>query len=107
MGKQKKQHTHLKRRLRSFSLFVLLVIALFSISLYRQNSQMKQLNHQKKGQQNKLNDLKSDSAEIKHEMKLLQTDDEYILDIARKEYFLTKEGETIFVLPEDKPKKKK
>ena len=47
--------------------------------------------------QAELKQLKSDEKELKEEITLLK-DDEYILDIARTNYFLSKEGELIFQL---------
>lgn len=47
-----------------------------------------------------LEDIKRDQEMLKTQVKKLE-DDEYILKLARKEYFLSDEGEIIFTMPSD------
>lgn len=47
--------------------------------------------------QSEMSELKKTEEELKEEIKLL-SDEDYILEIARTNYFLTKEGELIFLL---------
>lgn len=47
--------------------------------------------------QSEMSELKKTEEELKEEIKLLN-DEDYILEIARTNYFLTKEGELIFLL---------
>ena len=51
-----------------------------------------------------LDSLKQDEVLLKEEIVKLN-DDEYIAKLARKEYFLSKDNEIIFTLPEKKKQK--
>ncbi len=52
--------------------------------------------------QDELATLKKDEKNMKEEITLLN-DEEYVLEIARTNYFFSKEGELIFNIPQEKP----
>ena len=47
-------------------------------------------------------DLKNEEVSLQEEAERLK-DEEYVLEIARTNYFFSKEGELIFKLPDEKP----
>lgn len=49
-----------------------------------------------------LKELKQSEKNLKEEIELLNNED-YVLDIARTNYFLSKEGELIFTIPDEEP----
>lgn len=53
-----------------------------------------------------LEEVKQDQEILKSQVKKLE-DDEYILKLARKEYFLSDEGEIIFTMPSDSKENEK
>mgnify|MGYP006316049493 FL=1 len=53
-----------------------------------------------------LEDIKRDQDMLKTQVRKLE-DDEYILKLARKEYFLSDEGEIIFTMPSDSGRSEK
>jgi len=105
--RQKEHKVRLFRRLSAFAVLVVIVMAWITLTMFSQSNALA-AKEQKK--QEALEVL----AEVKEEQEMLQSqiiklnDDEYIAKLARKEYFLSEEGEIIFSIPEnDKNDKKK
>ncbi|WP_102029453.1 FtsB family cell division protein [Salirhabdus sp. Marseille-P4669] len=92
-----------KRLYRRLSLFVVLVVCLFgSLITYHMNQRSTYENKLKEYEQlqQNMDTLQAEEKNLQEEIKLLK-DTDYVLQIARKDYFLTKEGEIIFKIPED------
>ncbi|MRG88185.1 FtsB family cell division protein [Salinibacillus xinjiangensis] len=101
---QMERHKRRKKRLyRRLTLFAVLIVAVFGY-LLNYHLDQRQLYNEKVNQyeqlQQDLDKLKAEEKDLKEEMNLLK-DTDYILQIARKDYFLSKEGEIIFNVPED------
>ena len=101
-GRQKRKKQRLIRRLVLFSIVALIVIG--SMATY--HVKQRALQADKQGQyeqlQEKMATLKQDETNLNEEIQLLQNE-EYVLEIARANYFFSKEGELIFKLPDKEP----
>jgi len=84
-----------------FTFLSVLLIALSAIFLYILHSQSvnieAKMREQKKLEQ-RLESLEKQQKRLEEEIKKLH-DDEYIAELARKKYYLSKEGEIIFAVP--------
>lgn len=100
--RQKRKKQRLIRRLVLFS--IITVIAIGSMASY--HLQQRALHTEKEEQyeqlQEKLAVLKEEEKNMEEEINLLNNE-EYVLEIARTNYFFSKEGELIFKLPEEEP----
>ncbi|WP_099158887.1 FtsB family cell division protein [Virgibacillus ndiopensis] len=100
--RQKKKKKRLIRRLVLFSIVTVIVIG--SMATYHVNQRA--LQAEKKDQyeqlQDKLATLKKQEENYREEINLLE-DEEYVLEIARTNYFFSKEGELIFKIPDEDP----
>ncbi|MBP3039311.1 septum formation initiator family protein [Bacillaceae bacterium Marseille-Q3522] len=87
------------RRLSVF--FVIVAIASFSMvtTLLSQASALEKKSEEQKQMNEKLKQLKEEETALSTEIKKLN-DDEYIAKLLRKNYYLSKNGEIIFTLPE-------
>ncbi|MEG9298869.1 septum formation initiator family protein [Mangrovibacillus sp. Mu-81] len=93
--------------IRRLSLFFILVLAIsgFLISTLISRAQMLEEKRTEKAQlEDKMEQLKDHQSALEEEIVKLN-DDEYIAKLARRDYFLSDEGEIIFNIPE--PEKKK
>lgn len=96
----KKITTSSKKRMRSITILLLLFMLWTGITVYNQRIDIKD-------KENKLEELKlseqqaiDTKKELENKVLLLQ-DEEYIADLARKYYFLSKPGEYIFISPQE------
>lgn len=89
----------LKRRLVFFMLFAVVTTGVVLAALYSQKSALKDKEAQKQELKEQLSSLQKEEEQLKEEIVKLN-DDEYIAKLARKEYFLSDDGEIIFNLPE-------
>mgnify|MGYP003559928525 FL=1 len=89
----------LKRRLVFFMLFAVMTTGIVLATLYSQKSALKDKEAQKQELKEQLSSLQKEEEQLKEEIIKLN-DDEYIAKLARKEYFLSDDGEIIFNLPE-------
>ena len=89
----------LKRRLVFFMLFAVVTTGIVLAALYSQKSALKDKEAQKQELKEQLSSLQKEEEQLKEEIIKLN-DDEYIAKLARKEYFLSDDGEIIFNLPE-------
>ncbi|KJE26970.1 septum formation initiator family protein [Geobacillus kaustophilus] len=101
---EKKQKAARRRRAVAVRLVVWsLLFAMFASALvYTLHSQAKAIDAKTTEQQKlkeQLAELERKEKQLKEEMKKLH-DDDYIAELARKKYYLSKDGEIIFVLPE-------
>ncbi|BDG45497.1 septum formation initiator family protein [Parageobacillus sp. KH3-4] len=105
---QEEKRTKASRRRRiaivRFVFFGALLASLSSIFFYTLHSQSKDIEAKladKKRVEQQLDKLEKQQKQLEDEIKKLH-DDEYIAELARKKYYLSKEGEIIFVVPEKK-----
>ncbi len=98
-----------KRLVRRLSVLLVLVLAIsgFLISTLISRAQVLEDKQSEKAQlEKKLEDLKDKQSALEEEVVKLN-DDEYIAKLARRDYFLSNDGEIIFNIPEtDKDKNK-
>lgn len=100
-----RQQKKKKRLIRRLAFFVAVTILLFGgLVTYHINQRamlaQKQEEYQKLQQQ--MNELNNTEADLKEEIQLLN-DEDYVLQIARTNYFFSKEGEIIFKMPDNSP----
>lgn len=102
MERQKRKKQRLIRRLVVFA--VVVIIAFGGMATY--HVKQRSLHAEKLGEYEQLEaelaDLHEQKDYLNEEIELLN-DDEYILDIARTNYFFSKEGELIFKIPNKDP----
>jgi len=101
----KRQHKKKKRLVRRLALFVLVTLLLFgSLLSYHLNQRAVLADKQQeyKQLQEEMQQLDQKESDLKEEVQLLN-DEEYVLQIARTNYFFSKEGEIIFKLPDNGP----
>ncbi|UCZ53319.1 septum formation initiator family protein [Bacillus shivajii] len=86
------------RRLTVFS-FAMFIIAIFTgVTLYNQHVTLQEQKYEHQQLEKELMAMKQEEAALLEEIDLLH-DPEYIAEIARRDFFLTKPGETLFQLP--------
>lgn len=100
--RQQRKRQRLYRRLVLFSLIA--VLAIGSMATYHFKQRMLQAEKQEQYEQleDKFTTLKQDEKNYKEEIELLNND-EYILEIARTNYFFSKKGELIFKIGDESP----
>jgi cell division protein DivIC len=100
--RQKRKKQRLIRRLVLFSLIALLAIGSLTTYHFKQRDLRAEKMEEYEQLQDELATLKKDEKNMKEEITLLN-DEEYVLEIARTNYFFSKEGELIFNIPQEKP----
>src|SRR5699024_1441507 len=102
MGRQKRKKQRLIRRLVLFS--IIAVIAIGSMATYHIKQRVLQAEKSEEYEQMEedLAKVEDQEAHYREEIKLLN-DEEYVLEIARTNYFFSKEGELIFKIPDEEP----
>jgi cell division protein DivIC len=106
LEQERKEKRAMQRRRIAIIRFTLLsgiLLALSSVLLYTLISQSANIEakiEEKQKLEHKLGKLEKKERQLKEEIKKLN-DDEYITELARKNYFLSKEGEIIFTVPEE------
>lgn len=95
LARHQRRKRHLKQRLVTFSVIVVIIFGALAIYHINQRS----IQAEKEEQYNILSEqmaaLEAEELELHEEINLLN-DDEYILDIARTRYFMSKKGDLIF-----------
>lgn len=86
------------RRLSFFSAIVVVFVCFTAFTISNQNDIIQEQQETKARLQEQLNALKKEEKELMLEIENLH-DPEYIADIARRDYYLTNPGETLFPLP--------
>lgn len=98
---EKRHHAHkvrLFRRLSVFGVIVLLISIWLGSTIYAQNQTMAEKEEQREQALATLEQVEKEQAMLQEQIILLN-DEEYLAKLARKEYFLSEEGEIIFTLP--------
>lgn len=99
---EKRQRAHkmrLYRRLAAFSVIVVFVMGWLTFTMFTQSQTLA-------AKEEKKEEALQALEQVKYEQDMLNTqilklnDDDYIVKLARKEYFLSNEGEIIFAIPE-------
>ncbi|MED3776598.1 septum formation initiator family protein [Geobacillus stearothermophilus] len=105
-AKQEEKQRRASRRRRilaiRFAFWSLLLAVVASVLVYALHLQAKTVDAKRAEKERltkQLAELKRQKKQMKEEMKRLH-DDDYIAELARKKYYLSKDGEIIFVLPE-------
>lgn len=94
------------RRIAFFAIVPVVIIAVLGNILLNQNETLAAKEQEKVEAKGHLSDLKEERESLNLKIKQLEND-EYIAKLLRKEYFLSKEGEKILILPDEKDKKDK
>src|SRR5690625_5532113 len=102
MERQKRKKQRLVRRLVLFSVIVLLAVG--SLTTYHVNQRILHAEKNEQYQQLKkqMTSLENEEKNYQEEISLLNNE-EYVLEIARTNYFLSKEGELIFKILDESP----
>ncbi|MEK4254068.1 FtsB family cell division protein [Ureibacillus sp. FSL K6-2830] len=100
MEKLTKQKVRLRRRLSLFFVIASVVIISLISMIFNQNERLAQKEAEKEKVLSELQEIKKEQELLQLQIKKLE-DDEYIAKLARKEYFLSEEGEIIFSIPKE------
>lgn len=100
--RQKRKKKRLIRRLVLFAAVVVVVIGSMATYHFKQISLQEEKEVQYNQMEDELATLKKEEDHLRQEIKLLNNE-EYVLEIARTNYFLSKEGELIFNIPDEEP----
>ncbi|QTN01275.1 septum formation initiator family protein [Sediminibacillus dalangtanensis] len=100
--RQKKKKKRLFRRLLLFSIVVVVVVGGLVAYQVKQRTLHAEKQEQFQKLERKMTSLKEDEKDLQEEIRLLQ-DEDYVLEIARTNYFFSNKGEIIFELPEEEP----
>lgn len=102
--RQEKRHkahkVRLFRRLTVFSVIVVAVMGWLTVTAFNQSQALAAKEERKEKALIALEKVQ-DEQELLNSQILKLNDDEYIAKLARKEYFLSEEGEIIFAIPEN------
>ncbi|WP_425457188.1 FtsB family cell division protein [Aquibacillus sediminis] len=100
MERQLNKKKRLYRRLALFFIIVLVTIGSLTTYHVKQRALHAEKLEQYEHLEEELASLKQEEKDLKQEVELLN-DEEYILQIAKTNYFFSEEGEVIFKLPEE------
>lgn len=104
-ARKKAHHTRLYRRLAVFGLVVLLTSIWLGSTIYAQSQTIAGKEQQYEEKLVQLEEVEKQQAKLEEQIRLLN-DDDYLSKLARKDYFLSDEGEIIFTLPNEDGKSK-
>ncbi|MGY3717099.1 FtsB family cell division protein [Sutcliffiella cohnii] len=99
--KKSKKRRGLYMRLAVFFTFALIVAGFIGKAFYNQHVVLNDKLEQKEVLEQKLSQLQKEQQHLEDEIVKLN-DDEYILKIARRDYFMSEKGEIIFNIPKQK-----
>ncbi|BBP86501.1 cell division protein DivIC [Bacillus safensis] len=92
----KRKRRGLLRRLTVFGVIVLMFAVLVTSALWSQSSSLKEKKEEKKvALEKELKQLQTKQEDISDEIKKLKSK-EYVLELARRDYYMSKKGEKIF-----------
>ncbi|MCL7749261.1 FtsB family cell division protein [Halalkalibacter alkaliphilus] len=87
------------RRLSVIAIFVVALGSIACVSIYTQASSLEEKRQEQVALEEELKQLQLEEARLREDIKNYN-DLDYIAEIARRDYYLTKPGETLFKLPE-------
>ncbi|WP_298834225.1 septum formation initiator family protein [uncultured Planococcus sp.] len=103
-GARKKAHRiRLFRRLTVFGVLVLMATIWVGSTIYAQTQTMSEKEELREEALLKLEEVEKQQSQLEEQI-LLLNDEEYLAKLARKDYFLSDEGEIIFTTPHDEKK---
>ena len=102
IGRQKRRKQRLIRRLVLFSLIALFAIGSMATYHVKQRILQAEKSEQYEQLENQMASLENEEKHFHEEIDLLN-DEEYVLEIARTNYFFSKEGELIFKILDEDP----
>ncbi|MCY1120307.1 septum formation initiator family protein [Bacillus safensis] len=91
----KRKRRGLLRRLTVFGVIVLMFAVLVTSALWSQSSLLKEKEEKKVALEKELKQLQTKQEDISDEIKKLKSK-EYVLELARRDYYMSKKGEKIF-----------
>lgn len=94
--KEKRRRKAILKRLVVFSTLAVLVLGSLTIYHFKQRSIQADIENEYTELQEEMNQLEKEEKDLMEEIALLK-DEDYILELARTNYFLSKEGELIFL----------
>ncbi|MDA3128847.1 septum formation initiator family protein [Aliibacillus thermotolerans] len=94
-----KRRRGLFRRLIVLGSIGVILAAIFTVTLVSQTMTLHSINEEQAALQEQLEALQAEQARLEQDIENYN-DLNYIADIARKDYYLTKPGETLFRVPE-------
>lgn len=100
-----RQHKKKKRLIRRLSFFIAVTVLIFGGLLsyhVQQRAMLAQKQEEYQELQSELSKLNHKKTDLEEEIQLLN-DEDYVLQIARTNYFFSKEGEIIFKMPDNNP----
>lgn len=97
---KKRQKILFRRRIFVFGLLATVTLVLLVSTYITQNNRLEEKQKQKDEIVAKLDSVKEQQDTLKLQIAKLE-DDEYIAKLARKEYFLSDDGEIIFTIPDE------
>lgn len=92
------------RRLTVFSIFAGIISYVLISSLISQHRTLEEMNRELLEAQEQLAEMKKQEEALRQEIVKLN-DDEYLAKLARKELYVSKDGEIIFTIPDEKKEK--
>lgn len=99
----RQQRIRLSRRLTAFVIICIIIFGGLTSMLISKNATLKEKEEQKAEALTKLEEVQDQQEMLNTQIKKLE-DDEYIAKLLRKEYFLSDEGEIIFIIPDKEEK---
>ncbi|TRM11124.1 septum formation initiator family protein [Lentibacillus cibarius] len=102
IARQHRKKKRLVRRLVLFSIVTMLIVGGLTVYHLKQRSLQADKQEQYEQLQDNLASLEKKEKSLKEEISLLNNE-EYVLEIARTNYFFSKEGELIFKIPDKSP----
>lgn len=94
-----KQRRGLKKRMTALTVVTAFVVILMGITLFSQWQTIAANNEEQQQMEEQMVNLEDKEAELNQQVEDYN-DLDYIAEVAREEYYLTKEGETLYKLPE-------
>ncbi len=101
-ARQRKKKKRLYRRLAFFAAVVVLTFSVMLTFHLNQRAAYSEKQEQYEQLSEELSSLENEEKKLNEEIELLN-DEEYLLQIAKTNYFFTDEGEIVFKLPEEEP----
>ncbi|WP_246031904.1 FtsB family cell division protein [Salibacterium salarium] len=95
-----KHRRGLVRRLTALSLAGVALVVVFTIILTSQWSTLEAKKSERSQLESEMSQLQAKESELKQEIENYN-DLDYIAEVARRDYYLTKPGETLFKIPDD------
>lgn len=90
----------IKRRMSVFGAGLFLFFLIASVTLFQQQTTIQESEQENQQLEQQLAEMKEEEGSLEAEIEALQ-DPEYIADLARRDFFMSKPGETLFQLPRD------